>query len=86
MAIKKRLKLTEKAALLADEIADKAYGEPTADEVTEEDVYVVTSISIQRSMLYQLEDLALRNKRTNTGEKNISALIRQAVANLLVNK
>ncbi len=86
MAIKKRLKLTEKAALLADEIADKAYGDTTAEESIEEDEFVVTSISIQRSMLYQLEDLALRNKRTNTGEKNISALIRLAVADLLVNK
>ena len=86
MAIKKRLKLTEKAGLLADEIADKAYGEIVPNAIVEEDDFVVTSISIQRSMLYQLEDLALRNKRTNTGEKNISALIRQAVADLLVNK
>jgi len=85
MAIKKRPKITEQAALLADEIADKAYGTPQSPEANIVDPYVTTSISITSSMLNQLEDLAMKNKRSKSGPKNVSALIRHAVNNLLVN-
>ena len=84
MAIKKRLKITQQADRLADELADKAYGTEITPEDTD-DQFVVTSISIPQSMLYQLEDIALRNKRSGSGPKNISALIREALKQLLVN-
>lgn len=84
MAIKKRSKITEQAALLADEIADKAYGASQESETNVVDEYVTTSISITSSMLNQLEDLAIKNKRSKSGPKNVSALIRQAVKSLLV--
>ena len=85
MAIKSRQKVAEQAGLLADELADKAYGEKLPSDVIEDEEFIVTSISIQRSMLHQLEDLAFRNKRRMSGPKTISALIRKAVSSLLVN-
>lgn len=83
MAIKKRSRVNEQAALLADEIAEKAYGSPQENEKGPIDEYVTTSISIPSSMLHQLEDLALKNKRSKSGPKNVSALIRSALRNML---
>ena len=86
MAIKKRIKISDQASLLADEIADKAYGQHHEDKrVCEPDEYITTSISIPRSMLRQLEDMALANKRSGSDHKNVSALVRLAVKNLLSN-
>ena len=83
MAIRKRKPTAEQAQLLADEIADRAYGEDAEPTTVVEDQYVTTSISIPSSMPHELEDLAVKNKRSKSGPKNVSALIRQAVAKLL---
>lgn len=85
MVIKKREKITDQAANLADELANRTYGIPKEVNETPPDDFVVTSISIPRSMLHQLEDKALANKRKGIEPKNTSALIRIAVSKLLTN-
>ncbi len=79
MAIKKRSTIANQANTLADQIADKPYGKHNKSERVVGDEYITTSISIPQSMLQQLEDLALINKRSMNGPKNVSALIRSAV-------
>ena len=85
MAIRKRKTTAEQAELLADEIADRAYGGEAEPSKEIADQYITTSISIPSSMLHELEDLALSNKRAQSGPKSVSALIRKAVKQLLVN-
>jgi len=79
MAIKKRTTLASQAGSLADLIADKPYGKHNKSECAATDEFITTSISIPQSMLRQLEDVALDNKRSMNGPKNVSALIRTAV-------
>lgn len=81
MAIRNRTKIAKQSGDLAEELADRVYGKA---KVKKDDL-VVTSISIPRSMLHRLEDLALKNKRNGVEPKNTSALIRLAVDNLLTN-
>lgn len=77
MAIKKRNKVTEKQAQkLADEIADKPYGDKK-----ESDKMVNTSITLPQSLLNQLEDEAFANKRKGVEPKSVSAIIRDSLNN-----
>ena len=85
MVIKRRTNISEQAAELADEVANRIYGVPKEKHETQSEDFVVTSISIPRSMLHKLEDKALTNKRKGIEPKNTSALIRFAVKQLLTN-
>lgn len=77
MAIKKREKtVSEEANKLADEIADKPYGEVSQSETEE---MTTTSFALPKAVLYELEDIAKENKRAGIEPKNVSALIRDAI-------
>ena len=82
MAIKKRQRTTAKIEELVNELADKPYGQ---EPLQNEEEYIVTSISLPRSMLYKVEDLANSNKRKNIEPKNVSAFIRKALEQLITN-
>ena len=78
MAIKKR-KVEDKAVeKLADDLADKPYG----DEGNEEQI-VRTSFSLPVTMQQSLEDLAIKNKRTKRDLKTVSAIVRVAIGEYL---
>ncbi len=79
MAIKKRQLSTSQIEKLANEMADKPYGQ----EAEQNDEYIVTSISLPRSMLHKAEDIVKLNKRNNIEPKNVSALIRSALEQLI---
>ncbi len=85
MAIKKRGSgIASQAAALADQIADKPYG--AAIDVEESNELVRTSITLPRSLLTVVEDLALSNKRSGLEPKNVSATIRLALEKYINNK
>jgi hypothetical protein len=67
-------KKISKAAVeaLADKLADKSYGE----EIKPSEEIVRTSISLPKSQLQAIEDLAMVNKREGKGPKNFSAIVR----------
>lgn len=65
---------------LADELADKPYGDKKPDD----DPLIRTSITLPRSMLTRLEDQALHNKRSGSELKSVSAIIRDAVERLSI--
>jgi len=79
MPIKKRQSITEKAEKLANELADRPYGDTPNDQ----EEYVVTSISITKSLLHRAEDLVTKNKRANIEPKNVSALVRNALEQII---
>lgn len=60
---------------LANILADKAYGA----EKTVSDEIVRTSISLPKSQLQAIEDLAMVNKREGKGPKNFSAIVRASL-------
>jgi hypothetical protein len=80
MAIKKRPSIINEAKKLADELADRPYGHAP---INDEEEYVVTSISITKSLLYKAEDLVKSNKRANNGPKSVSALVRGALEQII---
>lgn len=70
---------------LADALVDKPYGDaptikpvlkPTAASVKAKPV----TISLPPSIIEQLEDAALSNKRSGSGPKTVSAIVRAALA------
>ena len=76
MPIKKRQSVSDRAEALANQLADRRYGDaPNADD----DELVITSISISKSLLHRAEDLATKNKRANVEPKSVSGLIRKAL-------
>ncbi|ECC3917518.1 CopG family transcriptional regulator [Salmonella enterica subsp. diarizonae] len=78
----------EQADELARRLADKPYGDPEksvpAKDMPEKQCR--TTISLYESMLLQVEDLALKNKRNGKEPKNVSAIIREALDLYLKNK
>ncbi len=89
MAIKKPSQRFEKpdvtaeaAEKLAQELAEKPYGlEKTASPI-EPNIFEGssrTTISLPKSLLRTVEDVAIKNKRSGSGPKNISAVIREAL-------
>jgi len=78
MAIKKRstesLNQT-KIEELANELADKPYGE----EKKEEDTIVRTTITLPSTVLFELEDMAKINKRNKKTLRSVSAIIRNCI-------
>lgn len=72
---------SEQADELAQRLADKPYGDP-AKSVPDKEVpekQCRTTISLHESMLLQVEDLALKNKRNGKDPKNVSAIVREAL-------
>ena len=80
MPIKKRQSVTQDAEKLANELTDKPYGDVPIEQ---DEKYVVTSISITKSLLHQVEDLVIKNKRANIEPKSISALVRTALEQII---
>lgn len=77
MAIKKRTNIVnnqESIENLANELADKPYGE---DKKT--DNIVRATISLPSSMLFAIEDLAKKNKRNKSELRSVSAIIRNCL-------
>ncbi|MBS0970708.1 hypothetical protein CYR40_18320 [Chimaeribacter arupi] len=82
MALKKPVRQNVSASdadALARKLADRPYGE----EKKEEDVVARTTISLPKSLLIKLEDVALDNKRAGREPKSVSALIRLATEQYL---
>jgi len=86
MALKKpfsnpgRRAVTEaEADALANRLADRPYGDekPAAEVVPE--ILTRTTISLPQTMLREIEDLALHNKRIGVSPKSVSAIIREAL-------
>lgn len=76
MALNKRVVTEKDAEKLAEKFADKPYGETKQnDEMTR------TSFSLPKSLLLELEDEALRNKRAGVEPKSVSEIIRRALEN-----
>ncbi|MBZ6396997.1 MULTISPECIES: hypothetical protein [Pantoea] len=74
MLNKPKREITEAAAdALARRLADRNYGEERPD-----DTVARTTISLPRSLLVQLEDLAMKNKRNGIEPKSVSAIVREA--------
>lgn len=80
MAIRKRRNVSDQAENLAKQLADRPYGNPPLDQGDE---MIVTSISINKSLLHRAEDLVNRNKRANIEPKSVSALIRKALERVI---
>lgn len=81
MAIKSRETKAEDVENLANELADKPYGEK-GNKITEGRL-VRTSLSLPASMHEALEDLAIKNKRAGRGQRTVSAIVREAIASHL---
>ena len=74
--IKRRLNKKSSIDKLADQLADKPYGESID---TEQNELTRTTISLPSSLLFKLEDIAKKNKRQKKELKSVSALIRHYV-------
>lgn len=81
MPIKKRTSsIDNKLAIenLADELADRPYGEQKKDiSITR------TTISLPSSILFQLEDMAKINKRKKDNFRSVSSIIRYCIEKTL---
>ncbi|MBT6455732.1 MAG: hypothetical protein HOK37_09355 [Gammaproteobacteria bacterium] len=82
MGIKKRAPNRDVVDKLANELADKPYGEKP--ERKDEQI-VRTSLSLPASMQGALEDLAIKNKRSGRELRTVSAIVREAVDEYLNN-
>ncbi|OHT23084.1 CopG family transcriptional regulator [Providencia stuartii] len=84
-AVKNRAEVTaEQAEFLAKRLADKPYGS-TENNLQEPEKQSRTTISLNESMLIQLEDMALKNKREGRDPKSVSAIVREALEQYLSN-
>ena len=86
MAIKKREQGqstvdVKQVEALADELADKPYGQKKEPILNTEDKESLsrTTISLPTALLERLEDLAFSNKRTGKEPRTVSAIIREAL-------
>lgn len=76
MALKKPTVVTKQdAEKLAERLADKPYGSIQKSD----DILVRTSFSLPKSLLLELEDEALKNKRAGVEPKSVSEIIRRAL-------
>ena len=76
MTIIKRRSKTNSIEKLADELADKPYGEP---KEYHSEALMRTTITLPSSLLFKLEDLAKSNKRARKDLKSVSAIIRHYI-------
>ena len=60
---------------LADELSDRTYGE----DKKKKNEMVRTSISLDRDLMNEVEDLALKNKRMKRDPKSFSAIVREGL-------
>lgn len=72
----------EQAELLAKRLADKHYGS-TENTLQEPEKQSRITISLNKSMLVKLEDMALKNKREGRDPKSVSAIVREALEKYL---
>jgi hypothetical protein len=74
MVIKKRNNTIDKLAAedLANELADKPYGQ-------KQDNIARATISLPTSVLFKLEDMAIKNKREKNDLRSVSAIIRECI-------
>lgn len=86
MALKKPVRRTvseAEAEALANRLADRPYGEThnssSVSAAPPEEKIARTTISLPLSLLREVEDIALENKRNGTDPKNVSAIIREAL-------
>ncbi|WP_439258029.1 hypothetical protein [Lonepinella sp. BR2271] len=73
----------QQAEELAVKLADKPYGqsaEKTVEIEKESEQIVRTSFALPKSVLLQLEDQALANKRKGVEPKTVSQILRDALA------
>lgn len=75
----------QQAELLADQLADKPYGEKKQANTFQDEI-VRTSISLPKSLLETLEDLTRHNKRQGIEPKTVSAIIRESLEFYLLMK
>ena len=76
----------DEAEALANKLADKPYGDE-AQPQPENEKQARTSISLPKSLLQTIEDMARDNKRQGIEPKSVSAIIRDALRyHLDVNK
>jgi len=73
----------EQAEALAQKLADKPYGEKEKPEPVVEEKQSRTTISLPTSLLREIEDLALQNKRDKKDPRSVSALVREALQQYL---
>ena len=85
-AIKRPDVTPEQAEALAQKLADKPYGEKEKPELVVEEKQSRTTISLPTSLLHELEDLALQNKRDKMDPRSVSALVREALQQYLKTK
>ena len=64
----------------ADELSDRTYGE----DKKKKNEMVRTSISLDRDLMNEVEDLALKNKRMKRDPKSFSAIVREALTSYLI--
>lgn len=69
---------SEEADALARQLADRPYGEQKAAQGTVKKAKAL-SISLPPDLIEQLEDAVRDNKRSGSGSRTISALIREAL-------
>ena len=74
MVIKKRNNTVDKLAAedLANELADRPYGQ-------KQDSIARATISLPTSVLFKLEDMAIKNKREKNDLRSVSAIIRKCI-------
>lgn len=77
----KKTNTSKDASLLADQLADRKYGETISKNTT----VTRTTISLPESMLIEIEDITRANKRTKKEPNNVSALVREAIDSYLLN-
>ena len=78
MGIKTRTHVNAQSAdKLADELADKPYGQQQS--ASDDERLVRTSLSLPATMQARLEDLAIQNKRAGRDLRTVSAIVRQAI-------
>jgi len=76
----------KEADKLANELADKPYGSKPREVEQELEKLTRTSISIPATLQEQVEDLALRNKRSGAELRTVSAIVRAALEQFINNK
>lgn len=76
MVLKKRTNPSNSSTIdkLANELSDRPYGTSKIDHTM-----VRTTINIPKSMLFELEDTAQKNRRSNESLRSVSALIRNCI-------
>jgi hypothetical protein len=68
---------------MAEDLADKPYGSFEVKKI--DNSQVRTTITLQKDVLYVLEDIAMHNKRDGKNLRSVSAIIRDCLEQYLKN-